>query len=907
MTIFDAGISRELPASIGVGRGTALFLDGTCSTDAGRIRDLAVIANGTRNPVIAYGMPGPEGGGRAGDYWWALVAVPSGSSGQLALDLRATIAGGGEVTARLGEIELRGEPVGEVGHGNGGAVPGHGNGHARWQPKGGPLIAIAMATHNPPPELFRRQIKSIRRQTHENWVCVISDDASDPDRLDAMRDCLAEDPRFRLVPSHSRLGVYRNFERALELAPREAEFLALCDQDDHWHPEKLMALRGAMGLEDKLAYSDMRIVTADGALISDTYWTRRRNNHTNYASLLIANTVTGGAALFRREVLDYALPFPQEVAEQRHDHWIAIVAMALGDIAYVRRPLYDYVQHGEAALGHATANQGSPSNQGHRVETIRSHNMLGGWRQMYFQHYIRLLNAARVVQLRCPDQLARDRRKARAVTRVLSSDSVAGVAWLSLRSLRARLGASETMQRDGALSRAIAWLRISRVRARLGRRHQPSAEPKVERLDLQPGAGAPSARPLSVQVEGLYKSFKIPLLATQTIGTRIRHPRQRHGYRMLPVLKDISFEIAQGEFFGIIGRNGSGKSTLLKVLASIYRADQGRILVGGQIVPIIELGLGFHPELAARDNLVIQGVMMGLTRKQAESRFERAMSFAGLEGFESMKLRNYSSGMKVRLAFAIMVEIDGDVMMIDEVLAVGDTAFQRKSAEIFQSYKDREKTVILVSHQMTAIQELCDRALLLEGGRIERVGNPEDCARRYSELAVAGKPSREEHFADSVYYPVEIVDLWIGDLQGDTSPIVEPSESIRLHAVIETKEEIENASFRLEVRNQNRARIFSPPGSDLNGGERLPAGERLHVEATIENRLTPDVYFLSCAVNRRDKAGNEKAVSDAKSIEFAIPGDRYRGQGLLRLEHTVTMEGTGALGPTTPKDGHEGS
>jgi ABC-type polysaccharide/polyol phosphate transport system ATPase subunit len=519
---------------------------------------------------------------------------------------------------------------------------------------------------------------------------------------------------------------------------------------------------------------------------------------------------------------------------------------------------------------------------------------------MYFQHYIRLLVSARVVRLRCPVQLARDRRKARAVSRVLSSDSARGLGWLSLRSLRARLGASETMQRDGALVRAIAWLRLSRVRARLGPRHQPTDEPEVERLDLQPGAGAPSCKPLAVQVDGLSKYFKVPLWADQTIATRLRHPRRRHGYQTLPVLKDISFEIRQGEFFGIIGRNGSGKSTLLKLLASIYRADQGRILVGGQIVPIIELGLGFHPELAARDNLVVQGVMMGLTSKQAESRFERAMSFAGLEGFESMKLRNYSSGMKVRLAFAIMVEIDGDVMMIDEVLAVGDSAFQRKSAEIFQSYKDREKTVILVSHQMTAIQELCDRAMLLEGGRIERIGDPDACARRYSELGVAGKPP------DNIYRPVEIADLWIGDLQGDTSPIVEPSESIRLHAVIETKEEIENASFGLEVRNQNRARIFSPRGTDLNGGERLPAGERLHVEATIENRLTPGVYHLSCAVNRHDEGDKENAVSDAKSIEFAVPGAHYRGQGLLRLEHTVTLEDMGAVG-TTPKDGAEGS
>jgi ABC-2 type transport system ATP-binding protein len=907
MTRIEVSLTRELPTRIGVGRGTVLYLEGTCSSDAGRVRDLAIIANGVRTPSIAHGMPAPDSRERSGDCWWALVTVPAESSEELTLGVRATLADGREASAPLGAIELRSEAVGDIGHGNGGAVPSQENGHARWRPKGGPLIAIAMATHEPPLELFRRQIESIRSQTHENWVCVISDDASDPERLDAIREILGDDPRFRLFASPARRGVYRNFERALELTPREAEFLALCDQDDHWYPEKLATLLGAIGPEDRLAYSDMRIVNAEGDLVSDTFWTRRRNNHTNYASLLIANTVTGAAALFRREVLDYALPFPEEVEEQRHDHWIAIVAMALGGIRYVADPLYDYVQHGDAALGHAAANLGATSGPRQRLETIKSHDVLDGWRRMYFQHYIRLQLDARVVQLRCRDQLGRDRRKARAVSKVLSSESARGIGWLWLRALRARLGASETMQRDGALARAIAWLRISRVRARLSRGRQPTAvQVDVERLDLQPGAGAPRSKPLAVQVDGLYKSFKVPRLANQTIATRIRHPRRRHGYRMLPVLKDISFEIGQGEFFGIIGRNGSGKSTLLKLLASIYRADQGRILVGGQIVPIIELGLGFHPELAARDNLVIQGVMMGLTRKQAESRFERAMSFAGLEGFESMKLRNYSSGMKVRLAFAIMVEVDGDVMMIDEVLAVGDSAFQRKSFSIFQSYKQREKTVILVSHQMTAIQELCDRVLLLEGGRIERIGDPDVCARRYSELAVAGKPSREEHLADDIHHPVEIADLWIGDLQGDTSPIVEPSESIHLHAVIETKEEIENASFRLEVRNQNRARIFSPGGTDLNGGERLPAGERLHVEATIENRLTPDVYYLSCAVNRRDEGGNEKAVSDAKSIQFAIPGDRYRGQGLLRLDHTVTMEEMGTLRPGH-KDGHEGS
>jgi ABC-type polysaccharide/polyol phosphate transport system ATPase subunit/glycosyltransferase involved in cell wall biosynthesis len=901
VTRLHAKLGQPLPERLPVGRGTALFLGGTCSAGTEAIETLGVVANGAEFEVLAHGMPPLHTNDRSGNRWWGIVPVRAGTGDStLRLGLRATLAQGSEATATLGEIELIAHEIdaAEAAHGNGRAAAAEGgNGHRTWHPKGGPLIAIVMATHRPPMRLFRRQIESIRAQTHENWVCVVSDDASGEGKLDAIRETLGDDPRFRLHPSESRRGTYRNFERALELAPAEADFVALCDQDDRWHPDKLQTLHEALGSEKELAYSDMRIVKPDGSEISNTYWTQRRNNHTNFASLLIANTVTGAASMFRREVLDYALPFPQELPEQRHDHWLAIVAMALGDLEYVPQPLYDYVQHRDATLGHAEANQGAPSNLARRIQTVKSGGVVAGWGLNYFQHYRRLLLDATIVKLRFGDELAGGRAK--AIDRVLASASLRGVAWLWARAIRARFGATETMQRDRNLVRGIAWLRITKLRARRRQDRDLIAAADVERLDLQPGAGARRDRPLAVQVDGLYKSFRVPLQANQTVIRRALHPRQQHGHRMLPVLKDISFEIGQGEFFGIIGRNGSGKSTLLKLLASIYRADRGQIRVGGQVVPIIELGLGFHPELAARDNLVVQGVMMGLTRKQSEARFERAMAFAGLEGFESMKLRNYSSGMKVRLAFAIMVEVDGDVMMIDEVLAVGDSAFQRKSREVFQNYKDRGKTVILVSHQMTAVQELCDRALLLEGGRIERVGDPDDCARRYSELAVAGAPSREDHFAEDVRYPATIADLWIGDLQGDPSPIVEPSEEIRLHAVIEASDDIEDACFRFEIRNQNRARIFSPQSTDLAGG-RLAAGDRIHVEATIENRLTPDSYIVSCAVNRRE-GGTEKAVSNAKSIDFAIPGDRYRGQGLLALDHDVRVADQGKIGPT----GHE--
>ena len=296
---------------------------------------------------------------------------------------------------------------------------------------------------------------------------------------------------------------------------------------------------------------------------------------------------------------------------------------------------------------------------------------------------------------------------------------------------------------------------------------------------------------------------------------------------------------------------------------------------------------------------------MGLTRKQAESRFERAMSFAGLEGFESMKLRNYSSGMKVRLAFAIMVEIDGDVMMIDEVLAVGDTAFQRKSARDLQelqgSREDRDPRQPSDDGDSGAL-----RSGASIGGWAYRAGRRSGGLR----AAIFGARGRGQAVPRGALHRRHLLS------GGNRGPL--DRRPAGGHFPDRRALGIDPPPCGDRDQGGDRECLLPPrdpkpePGADLlasghrpNGGERLPAGERMHVEATIENRLTPDVYFLSCAVNRRDEGDNDRAVSDAKSIEFAIPGDRYRGQGLLRLEHTVTMEGTGQPGSTAPEDGHE--
>src|ERR1700760_2441717 len=257
-----------------------------------------------------------------------------------------------------------------------------------------------------------------------------------------------------------------------------------------------------------------------------------------------------------------------------------------------------------------------------------------------------------------------------------------------------------------------------------------------DKLTLQPavpGAPGPDAPP-AIRVEDLHKSFRIPTHKVDSLKERMVRPFSSRDYRELRALRGISFEIRQGEFFGIVGRNGSGKSTLLKLLASIYRADAGRIQIAGRLAPFIELGVGFNQELTARENVILNGVMMGLTPKEVRERQDSVIDFAELHDFADLKLKNYSSGMLVRLAFSVMLQADADVLLIDEVLAVGDAAFQQKCADAFHRMKAEGKTIVLVTHDMSAVEEYCHRALLLSEGKVRYLGSPGETGREYLKL-----------------------------------------------------------------------------------------------------------------------------------------------------------------------------
>lgn len=240
---------------------------------------------------------------------------------------------------------------------------------------------------------------------------------------------------------------------------------------------------------------------------------------------------------------------------------------------------------------------------------------------------------------------------------------------------------------------------------------------------------------IAIQVKNLHKSFRLPTEQAfglkQAIFNRLRGIK---GYKEQKVLRGIDFEIQKGDFVGIVGRNGSGKSTLLKILAGIYYPEKGEITVNGQLVPFIELGVGFNPELTGRENVYMNGALLGFSNEEMDTMYNDIWNFAELKDFQDQKLKNYSSGMQVRLAFSIAIRARGDILLLDEVLAVGDAAFQQKCERYFASLKNQKQTVILITHSMENVRKFCNRAILIEDGKITVAGDPNKVANAYTKL-----------------------------------------------------------------------------------------------------------------------------------------------------------------------------
>jgi ABC-2 type transport system ATP-binding protein len=405
-----------------------------------------------------------------------------------------------------------------------------------------------------------------------------------------------------------------------------------------------------------------------------------------------------------------------------------------------------------------------------------------------------------------------------------------------------------------------------------------------------PGPDAPPA----IRVDDLYKSFRIPTQRVDSLKERAVHPFASRDHRELHALRGVSFEIRQGEFFGIVGRNGSGKSTLLKLLASIYKADAGRIQIAGRLAPFIELGVGFNHELTARENVVLNGVMMGLTPKEMRNRTDAVIDFAELREFADLKLKNYSSGMLVRLAFAVMLEADADVLLIDEVLAVGDASFQQKCADAFHQMKTDGKTIVLVTHEMASVEAYCHRAMLISDGEIQYLGEPTEAGRRYLKLNFSAETDETATTADveaaNAGEGARLLSARVVGDDGEGAAAIELGEPIHVEVEIELLRKLDaGLHVGLVLANADDVSMLevSVPIWAASGYEF--SGNKITVTTTIQNPLAPGRHFIHCGI--QSPAGISVYVP--KAATFVVIGS-HPSSGIIAPETESEVKISGA-------------
>jgi ABC-type polysaccharide/polyol phosphate transport system ATPase subunit len=444
----------------------------------------------------------------------------------------------------------------------------------------------------------------------------------------------------------------------------------------------------------------------------------------------------------------------------------------------------------------------------------------------------------------------------------------------------------------------------------------------------------PEPTAVPILVDRVHKRFEIPREQISTLKERALHPFRRSARDTLHALRGVSFAVAPGEFFGIVGRNGSGKSTLLKCLAGIYGVDGGRIYINGRTSTFIELGVGFNPDLPARDNALLNATMLGLSPREARRRLDSVIDFAELRDFVDLKIKNYSSGMLVRLAFSVMIHVDAEILLIDEVLAVGDAAFQQKCYDEFERIRSSNATVLLVTHDMSAVQRFCDRALLLEHGRPIELGDPEYVGNRYLELnfseqarqteqaaaeaedetdgqsrtvaavaEVATPPPADEpdieseplderiesepldeRFGDG---QAEIVEAWFENEHGERAEALPTGRRCSFAASVRFHAEIENPLFGINIQNGQRNHVLS--ASNLRTEPRCGVfhpGEEVTFRISFDNVLAPDRYFVTPAVARHGGAWVDRRE---RMISIIVTGT-HSNDALLELPYEVVIE-----------------
>ena len=412
---------------------------------------------------------------------------------------------------------------------------------------------------------------------------------------------------------------------------------------------------------------------------------------------------------------------------------------------------------------------------------------------------------------------------------------------------------------------------------------------------------APEGTAPAVVVDHVTKRFVVPHERRDTLKERALHPFRRGGEHLFEALDDVSFEVERGEFFGIVGRNGSGKSSLLKCLAGIYRVDEGQIYADGRMSTFIELGVGFNPELAARDNVVLNGIMLGLTPREARERFEDVVRFAELEEFVDLKLKNYSSGMHVRLAFSVMIHVHADILLVDEILAVGDAAFQQKCFDTFFRMREEGKTVLFVTHDMAAVQRFCHRAMLLERGHVVALGDPDEVADRYLQLNFEGLgEDRTDGLgkARAGDGAARVTDAWIEDEHGARQGALTQGLPCSFRAAVRFEQALDDPEFAVALVNAQHQNVFVANSSSRGEQSgRFEAGEAVDFTVSFENALAPGRYAVSTLISH---PGGRIADRWENIFSFVVTGAGAAG-GIVDLPHDIRIEATGRVPDGAPR------
>jgi len=406
---------------------------------------------------------------------------------------------------------------------------------------------------------------------------------------------------------------------------------------------------------------------------------------------------------------------------------------------------------------------------------------------------------------------------------------------------------------------------------------------------------SPGSDNAAVCVADVSKTFRYSREAMHTLKERALHPLRRRPQEEIHALRSVGLEVGQGEFFGIVGRNGSGKSTLMKCIAGIYSIDEGNIFLRGRLAPFIELGVGFNPELTARDNVSINAIMLGLTPAQARARYDSIIEFAELEEFQDLRLKNYSSGMQVRLAFAVMVHVDADILLIDEVLAVGDVAFQQKCHDALQAVRDEGRTILLVTHDMNAVQRFCDRAVLLEEGRMVELGEPRSVCRRYEQLNFQRPKERGSvpaHLGDGA---AAIGETWFEDEHGTRAAMLSHDAGCAIGMRVRFRDAVEDPEFGAVVTDERHRVVFAATSasSESRSGT-FAAGQEVTVRLRFHNVLASGRYFASPQVAYRGTG--QRLMDHREDAATTVVSGGREGAGTVDLPHTVeiTAETTAA-------------